>query len=82
MIYTEDFVRGRIYSYLKFNKYMLYVAKIVCDELAIDSEIVKVSLVPEGDFVLVEFKEYDFMFDANYLWDKDIKGSILNLMDE
>lgn len=82
MIYSEDFVRGRIYSYLKFNKYMLYVAKIVCDELGIDSEIVKVSLVPEGDFVLVEFKEYDFMFDANYLWDKDIKGSILNLMDE
>jgi hypothetical protein len=61
---------------------MLYVAKIVCDELGIDSEIVKVSLVPEGDFVLVEFKEYDFMFDVNYLWDKDIKGSILNLMDE
>jgi hypothetical protein len=82
MIYSEDFVRGRIYSYLKFNKYMLYVAKIVCAELGMDSEIIKVSLGPKGDFVQVEFKDGDFLFEAAFLWDKNIEGTILNMIGE
>ena len=65
-----------------FKKFEWTFPKKLNENTSFESEIVKVSLVPEGDFVLVEFKEYDFMFNANYLWDKDIKGSILNLMDE
>ena len=74
-IYSEDFVRGRIYSYLKFQKYIESVAKIVCNEM--DYGVFKsVRLDPKGDTVWVEFEETEFGFDASFLWDKDIKENI------
>ena len=74
-IYSEDFVRGRIYSYLKFQKYMESVAKIVCDEL--DYGVFKsVRLDPKGDTVWVEFEETEFGFDVSFLWDKKLKETI------
>ncbi len=74
-IYSEDFVRGRIYSYLKFQKYMESVAKIVCDELDY-GKFKSVRLDPKGDTVWVEFEETEFGFDASFLWNKDIKNKI------
>ena len=74
-IYSEDFVRGRIYSYLKFQKYMESVAKIVCDELDY-GKFKSVRLDPKGDTVWVEFEETEFGFDASFLWDKNLKETI------
>ena len=74
-IYSEDFVRGRIYSYLKFQKYMESVAKIVCDELDY-GKFKSVRLDPKGDTVWVEFEETEFGFDASFLWDKKLKETI------
>ena len=74
-IYSEDFVRGRIYSYLRFQKYMESVAKIVCDELDY-GKFKSVRLDPKGDTVWVEFEETEFGFDASFLWDKKLKETI------
>ena len=82
MIYSEDFVRGRIYSYLKFNKYMTSVADIVCKELNIDDEIVSVSLNTSGDTVFVYFKDNSFGFDSCFLWDKNLKNTIENYIEQ
>ena len=82
MIYSEDFVRGRIYSYLKFNKYMTSVADIVCKELNIDDEIVSVKLNPSGDTVFVYFKDNSLGFDSCFLWDKNLKNTIENYIEQ
>jgi len=82
MIYSEAFVRGRMYSYLKFEKYMTSVAEIVCKELDIDDEIVSVSLNTSGDTVFVYFEDNSFGFDSCFLWDKNLKNTIENYLDQ
>ena len=82
MIYSEAFVRGRMYSYLKFEKYMTSVAEIVCKELDIDDEIVSVKLNPSGDTVFVYFKDNSFGFDSCFLWDKNLKNTIENYIEQ
>jgi hypothetical protein len=81
-IYSEEFVRGRIYSYLKFQKYMTSVAEIVCKELDMDDKIISVSLNSSGDTVFVEFEDSSFGFDSAFLWDKNLKGTIENYLDQ
>jgi hypothetical protein len=82
MIYSEAFVRGRMYSYHKFEKYMTSVAEIVCKELDIDDEIVSVSLNTSGDTVFVYFKDNSFGFDSCFLWDKNLKNTIENYLNQ
>ena len=82
MIYNEDFVRGRIYSYLKFQNYMKDVADIVCQELGIEDPIISVDLSPSGDTVFVKFVDSSFGFDAAFLWDRNLKGTIENYIDQ
>jgi hypothetical protein len=81
-IYSEEFVRGRIYSYLRFQKYMIKIAEIVCKELDMDEKIISVSLNPSGDTVFVKFEDGEFGFDSNFLWDKNLKGTIENYIDQ
>jgi hypothetical protein len=81
-IYSEEFVRGRIYSYLRFQKYMTSIAEIVCKELDMDEKIVSVRLNPSGDTVFVEFEDSSFGFDSAFLWDKNLKGTIENYIDQ
>ncbi len=81
-IYSEEFVKGRIYSYLRFNKYMTSVAEIVCKELDMDEKIVSVSLNSSGDTVFVNFEDSSFGFDSAFLWDKNLKGTIENYIDQ
>jgi hypothetical protein len=82
MIYSEAFVRGRMYSYLKFEKYMTSVADIVCKELDIDDEIVSVSLNTSGNTVFVYFKDNSLGFDSCFLWDKNLKNTIENYIEQ
>ena len=81
-IYSEEFVRGRIYSYLRFQKYMTSIAEIVCKELDMDEKIVSIRLNSSGDTVFVEFEDSSFGFDAAFLWDKNLKGTIENYIDQ
>jgi hypothetical protein len=81
-IYSEEFVRGRIYSYLKFQKYMTSIAEIVCKELDLDDKIISVSLNASGDTVFVNFEDSSFGFDSAFLWDRNLKGTIENYIDQ
>jgi hypothetical protein len=81
-IYSEDVTRGRIYTYLKFQKYMNSIADIVCKELGINEKIISVSLNDSGDTVFVKFEESEFGFDACFLWDKNLKGTIGNYINQ
>jgi len=81
-IYSEDFVRGRIYSYLKFQKYMTSIAEVVCKELDMNEKIVSVSLNSSGDTVFVQFEDSSFGFDSAFLWDRNLKGTIENYIDQ
>ena len=81
-IYSEDFVRGRIYSYLKFQKYMTSIAEIICKELDMNEKIVSVSLNSSGDTVFVQFEDSSFGFDSAFLWDRNLKGTIENYIDQ
>lgn len=81
-IYSEEFVRGRIYSYLIFQKYMTKIAELVCKELGMDENIISVNLNSSGDTVFVKFEESEFGFDSSFLWDKNLKGTIENYLDQ
>ena len=81
-IYSEEFVRGRIYSYLKFQKYMTSIAEIVCKELDMNEKIVSVSLNSSGDTVFVQFEDSSFGFDSAFLWDRNLKDTIENYIDQ
>jgi hypothetical protein len=82
MIYSEAFVRGRIYSYLKFQNYIKDIADKVCQELGIDDPILSVDLSPVGDRVFVKFIDGSFSFDAAFLWDQNLEDTLENYIDQ
>ena len=82
MIYSEAFVRGRIYRYLKFQNYMKDIADKVCQELGIDDPILSVDLSPVGDRVFVKFVESSFCFDSAFLWDQNLESTLENYLDQ
>jgi hypothetical protein len=61
---------------------MTSIAEIVCKELDMNEKIVSVSLSSSGDTVFVEFEDSSFGFDAAFLWDKNLKGTIENYIDQ
>ena len=81
-IYSEEYVRGRIYSYLKFHKYMTSVAEIVCKELGFHDKIISVNLNASGNTVFVNFEKSSFGFEANFLWDRNLKDTIEIYMNQ
>ena len=80
-IYSEEFVRGRIYSYLKFKRYLKSIAKIVCDELDFNEEIIDVNITLDRKTVWVIFKEHEFGFDTALLWDRNIRKTVQSYLD-
>lgn len=80
--YSENEIRAKIKSYLKFQNYMKDVADIVCQELGIEDPILSVELNPVGDTVFVNFVDSSFSFDAAFLWDQNLKGTIENYIDQ
>jgi hypothetical protein len=61
---------------------MTSIAEIICKELDMDEKIVSVQLNSTGDTVFVEFEDGSFGFDAAFLWDKNLKGTIENYIDQ
>ena len=76
IIYSHEYVSARIYGYLKFKKYAIKIAEIVCAELQYDQEILDVNISPDGKTVWVNFKDSDFGFDVAFLWDKNLKETL------
>lgn len=75
-IYSEEYVRGRIWSFTRFNKYLRQVAEIICEEMQENEEIIDVNMSPNGKTVWVSFKDSEFGFDSALLWDKDVRKTV------
>ena len=75
-IYSEEYVRGRIWSFTRFNKYLRQVAEIICEEMQENEEIIDVNMSPDGKTVWVSFKDSEFGFDSALLWDKDVRKTV------
>ena len=76
-IYSEEYVRGRIYSYLKFHKYLKSIAKIVCEVWDFKYEdMLGIELSEDGKIVWMHFEVTDFGFDSDLLWDKNIRETL------
>jgi hypothetical protein len=79
-IYSESFVRGRIYSSLNFKKYLLNISKIVCEEMGYEHEILDVN-IKDNKTVWVTFKDYDFGYDSALLWDQNIRETVKKYLE-
>ncbi len=80
-IYPHEYVSARIYGFLKFKKYLKSIAKIVCEELDYNEEIIDVNITPDSKTVWVIFKEHEFGFDSALLWDKNIRKTVQSYLD-
>jgi hypothetical protein len=73
-IYGEEYVRGRIYSFIKFKAYLSKIAAIFCEEFQYDKDdIIEVSLSDDGKTVWVHFDSGTIGFASELLWDKNVR---------
>ena len=75
-IYSHEYVSARIYSFLKFKKYVKSLSEIICEEMQENEEIIDVNMSPDGKTVWVSFKDSEFGFDSALLWDKDVRKTV------
>ena len=73
-IYSQSYISGRIYSHIKFKKYMKEIADIFCEEFQYDiDDIIEVSLSDDGKTVWVHFDSGTIGFASEFLWDKNVR---------
>lgn len=73
-ILNEQYVRGRIWSFTRFNKYIREIANIFCEEFQYDKyDIIEVSLSDDGKTVWVHFDSGTIGFASELLWDKNVR---------
>ncbi len=76
-ILSEQYIRGRIYSFVRFKKYLQEVANIFCEEFQFDKDdIIEVSLSDDGKTVWVHFDSGTIGFASELLWDKNVRETI------
>ena len=75
-IYSHEYVSARIYSFLKFKKYVKSLSEIICEEMQENEEIIDVNMSRDGKTVWVSFKDSEFGFDSALLWDKDVRKTV------
>ena len=73
-IYSEEYVRGRIYSFIRFHAYLRKIASIFCEEFQYDKDdIIEVCLSDDGKTVWVHFDSGTICFASELLWDKNVR---------
>jgi hypothetical protein len=73
-ILDEQYVRGRIWSFTRFQKYLCEIAYIFCEEFQYDKDdIIEVSLSDDGKTVWVHFDSGTIGFASELLWDKNVR---------
>ena len=73
-ILDEQYVRGRIWSFTRFHKYLREIAYIFCEEFQYDKDdIIEVSLSNDGKTVWVHFDSGTIGFASELLWDKNVR---------
>jgi hypothetical protein len=74
IIYSEEYVKGRIYSFVRFRKYLQEIAYIFCEEFQYDKDdIIEVSLSDDGKTVWIHFDSGTIGFASELLWDKNVR---------
>jgi len=73
-IYSEEYVRGRIYSFTRFHAYLRKIASIFCEEFQYDKgDIIEVSISDDGKTVWIHFDSGTIGFASELLWDKNVR---------
>jgi hypothetical protein len=73
-ILNEQYVRGRIWSFTRFHKYLREIAYIFCEEFQYDKDdIIEVCLSDDGKTVWVHFDSGTIGFASELLWDKNVR---------
>jgi hypothetical protein len=73
-IYGEEYVRGRIWSFIRFHKYLREIANIFCEEFQyVKDDIIEVSMSDDGKTVWVHFDSGTIGFASELLWDKNVR---------
>ena len=73
-ILDEQYVRGRIWSFIRFQKYLREIAYIFCEEFHYSKDdIIEVSLSDDGKTVWVHFDSGTIGFASELLWDKNVR---------
>jgi hypothetical protein len=73
-ILSEQYIRGRIYSFVRFKAYLSEIASIFCEEFHYDkNDIIEVSLSDDGTTVWIHFDSGTIGFASEFLWDKNVR---------
>ena len=73
-IYGEEYVRGSIYSFIRFHAYLRKIASIFCEEFQYNKDdIIEVCLSDDGKTVWVHFDSGTIGFASELLWDKNVR---------
>ncbi len=73
-ILSEQYIRGRIYSFVRFKKYLQEIAHIFCEEFQYDKDdIIEVSLSDDGKTVWIHFDSGTIGFASELLWDQNAR---------
>jgi len=73
-ILDEQYVRGRIWSFIRFQKYMREIAYIFCEEFHCSKDdIIEVSLSDDGKTVWIHYDDGTIGFASEFLWDKNVR---------
>ena len=73
-ILDEQYVRGRIWSFIRFQKYMREISYIFCEEFHCSKDdIIEVSLSDDGKTVWIHYDDGTIGFASEFLWDKNVR---------
>ena len=73
-IYGEEYVRGRIYSFIRFHAYLRKIASIFCEEFQYNKDdVIEVCLSDDGKTVWVHFDSGTIGFASELIWDKNVR---------
>ena len=75
-ILSEQYVRGRIWSFIRFQKYLREIAYIFCEEFNYSKDdIIEVSLSDDGKTVWIYYDSGTIGFASEFLWDQNVRES-------
>ena len=76
-IFSEQYIRGRIYSFVRFKKYLQEIANVFCEEFQYDKDdIIEVSLSNDGKTVWIHFDSGTLGFASELLWDQNVRETL------
>jgi len=75
-ILDEQYVRGFIWSFTRFQKYLREIAYIFCEEFNYSKDnIIEVSLSDDGKTVWIYYDDGTIGFASEFLWDENVRES-------